>query len=272
MSTPLASSVGAARLLRLPKCGAPGYGYAVPTARTLLFSVFVLGACPQWLGACAQWPRYDNLPVDTAERLVAGSQVGPSWDVAWTEASPLSEPLNDDPRALPAETIGLDEGVQLSSALLGSGWVYGTPPARTEECGHTSAFPPKEDGYYLADVDWRVVEVEDVGLLCSSFYADQAGGQVDVVPFEVDECGLPVSAVFAPGGGDLPLGFGVSGTENVWSIAVSAPVRYAIAAAGWAPNDETAELPYHWAVSFLSATEGGGAGVSCPPPPDAVAL
>ena len=224
------------------------------------------------LVACAQWPRYDHLPEDTAVRLPAGSEVGPTWDIEWADATAQDEPGDDDPRGLEPEAIRPGQGAELTSSLTGTGWVYGTPPERDVDCEDTSAFPPKDDGYYLSDVDWRLVDVGEVGILCSAFYADRAGAQVDVVAFEVDACGLPVAAVFPEGGSDLPLGFGVSGAENVWSFPVTQSTRYAIAAAGWAPNDAGAELPYHWAISFLAAAQSGEGAETCPPPPNAVAL
>lgn len=225
------------------------------------------------LCACADWPRYANLPDDpTAGRLVAGTEVGGPIEVAWTDLSASEEPGDDDPRELPSLALEDGEGSLLVSSLVGTGWNYTDTSPRVEDCGHVSAFPTSDHGYYLGDVDWRVIEAPVGSTLCSGFYADTGGSQVDVVPFHVDECGLPTEPIRDPGstGESGVVGFGVNGAANTWSIEVDGDGRYALVAAGWAPDDAARVVDYHWGVAVLSAEATSGEDWECPVPPGAV--
>lgn len=220
--------------------------------------------------ACSEWPRYDHLPEDTATRLPAGQDPASQWEVDWTSSPFVKEPYDDDPTALELETLAVGAGLNSRSELLGTGWNYTGYPERAVACDHTSAFPPtgKEPGFYTGDVDWRLMDVSP-GVLCSGFFGDVPGTQIDVVPFEVDDCNLPVAPLLYADGKSAgrPVGFGESESTNEWAVVIDAPTRLAIAAAGWHPDDPENVQAYRWGLASLPPEAADDADLRCPLPP-----
>lgn len=221
------------------------------------------------LTGCTGWPVYANLPVDTANRIAAGDDPPSESPVTWTELPAAAEDgSDDDPRGMGAEGLAEARGNYLPGRLIGSGWdPTQTDVERWEECGDVAQFPPYDNGMYIGDWDWRVVDVQAAGTLCSWFKFNQAGAQADVLVYAVNECNLPTTP-FVYGSGD-PVGYNVAGPLNTWSFPVLEPVRVALVAAAWAPNDASANWVYNWGVSLLSPPEdGGNEEIVCPAPPN----
>lgn len=223
------------------------------------------------LSGCSQWPRHDHLMVDTTDRLVGGTEVSAEIPVEWEELVAPTEPGDDDPRQLAEpEIIRAGQGKNTRSTLEGTGWDYTSPADRPEDCDHVSAFPPDDDGQYAADVDWRLVDVGETGWLCNVWVAVEPGTLGDVVPFQVDACGLPYEVVLETEGENAgrPVGFGTGGQEVRWALRVEASTRFALAAAGWAPDAPDTGVAYSWGISFLADAPDGAA--SCPQAPNTV--
>lgn len=215
---------------------------------------------------CSGWPLYANLPVDTAVRVEAGSVVTEEDPVAWTELSaPLEDGSDDDPRLMTAETLSVWSGNWFVGRLNGSGWDPTATQVRWEQCEDTSEFPPYENGDYIGDTDWRVIDVQEPGVLCSWFRFNQPGGQADVLVYQVNECNLPTTPLKY--GEGVVVGYNVAGQTNSWSYPLLAPQRLAIVSAAWAPNDAGASWVYQWGLSLLPAADTPEEATSCSVPP-----
>src|SRR5205085_7521743 len=115
--------------------------------------------------------------------LPAGATTG-GVQVTWTELpSPYDDSSDDDPRTTSAETLDPGHGNWYPGRLDGSGWTPGAVRPPTSECGDTTTFPPYQNGDYVGDVDWRMVDVTAAGELCSWFRFNQDMGQADVLAY-----------------------------------------------------------------------------------------
>lgn len=227
---------------------------------------------PLWtlLVACEGWPRYANLPSQDPDVLPAGAVIDPGPLVTWTLLpSPPEDGSDDDPREMSAETLGVQRGNYFPARLTGAGWdPADTGGASWEACGDVSTFPPYDNGNYVGDRDWRVVDLQSAGVLCSWFRFNRPGGQADVLVYEVNECNLPTTP-FVYGSGD-PVGYNVAGQLNTWSYPIVEPRRVALVAAAWAPNDAVSSFVYNWGISLLPTPDADtAAALVCPEPPPA---
>jgi hypothetical protein len=212
------------------------------------------------LTACATWPRYEHLPVDSGDQVAIGQD---SAGVEWTALGDQDdEGSDDDPRGVAAESLPLAHGNYVVADLAGTGWLADAVAARPADCGSPSGFPPDATGDYAADVDWRLVNL-DPGVLCSVFAFDGAGGASDVLVYTLDACDLPLEVARLPSGD--PLGADVSSGPNVWTYPVLEPVRVGVVAASRAPDAPDTLATYRWGLALMPAPETGDA--SCPAPP-----
>lgn len=227
---------------------------------------------PLWtlLAGCEGWPRYANLPGLDPDLLPAGTVIETGPQVTWTLLpSPPEDGSDDDPRSMSAEGLGMDRGNYFPARLTGSGWdPADTGAERWEDCGDVAEFPPYDNGNYMGDWDWRVVDVQSAGVFCSWFRFNQPGGQADVLVYEVNACNLPTTP-FVYGNGD-PVGYNVAGQLNTWSYPILEPRRIALVAAAWAPNDTATSWVYNWGISLLPTPDAeAGDELVCPEPPTA---
>lgn len=217
---------------------------------------------------CEGWPVYAHLPEDTVERVEVGA-VGPGEDtVTWIHLdAPLEDGSDDDPRGLAAEDLAIATGNYVAGRITGSGWdPTQTEVERWEECGDVAQFPPFDNGNYLGDADWRVIDVQAAGTLCSFLKFTQPGPQADVLVYPVNSCNLPTQPLVY--GTGEPVGYNVAGQVNTWSYPLLAPTRLALVAAAWAPNDPTAEWNYNWGIALLPPPDAGSTEeIVCPTPP-----
>jgi hypothetical protein len=218
------------------------------------------------LPACQGWPTYANLPVDSGTIVRYDALPGDAASVTWTQLpSPDEDGTDDDPRGMSAEGLSEGRGNYFAGRLAGSGWdPTQTDVERWEECGDVAQFPPYDNGMYLGDWDWRVVDIESTGTFCSWFKFNQPGGQADVLVYAVNACNLPTTPYLYESGD--PVGYNVAGQLNTWSYPIESPTRVAVVAAAWAPNDPSASWVYEWGLSLLTAAEDGDE-VVCPAPP-----
>ncbi len=220
------------------------------------------------LAGCDGWPLYANLPVDEVTRVASDELVLVGGDVTWIELDPpLEDGSDDDPRTMSAESIVPSFGNYFPGRLTGSGWdPTQTEVERWEECGDVAQFPPFENGNYIGDTDWRVIDIQEAGTLCSYLRFNQPGAQADVLVYPVNACNLPTSPLLY--GTGQPVGYNVAGQVNVWSYPILEPTRLALVAAAWAPNDATSSWVYNWGVAVLPPPESGSTEeIVCPAPP-----
>ena len=210
------------------------------------------------LTGCSAWPRFSHLtlPPDAVEAQTATSDEA---SVAWVDldTSESGEPANDDARTTTLETLILGNGNRMNGRLAGSGWDFDAVASRPADCGTVSAFPTEPLGDYMGDVDWRVVDVTDAGVLCNAIGTGDPDARVDALVFAVDDCGVPIAAKRDADGNIL--GFGSEDRVNEWRHVLSSPTRLALAAAAWAPDDLTRILTYNWELSLISDD-----GTDCP--------
>lgn len=212
------------------------------------------------LAACAGWPRYAHLPDDTGG-VPAGSDPVVASAVTWTHLGARADLADDEPADAPVESLVAGAGNVLHGLAAGSGWDFDAAAERPADCGTPSGFPSEAAGDYAGDVDWRVVDLAEPGVLCSSFFHQDGVTRADVLVYELDACGVP-GAPLRDADGNV-LGFGAESPHNAWSLAIEAPRRLALPAAAWAPDAPDASLRYLWGLALVPLP-GGGASVRCP--------
>ncbi len=211
------------------------------------------------LAACAEWPRFENLPPapDTGA-LPAGTDPGSTVDISWS--GPLDATENGADNGLPIDDqvrLGPDEGVLLQGSFQGMGWTD-TPSEATGSCGPL-AFPLTADGNYLGDVDWVGVDAQVDGFLCATLEVDAIGVQLDLLAFDLNPCGEPDS-VRADDAGS-PYGYDAVGPVVEWALPVRGGDQLGVALAPFWPQDLSLEADWTLALSIVQA------GV-CPDPPE----
>lgn len=212
------------------------------------------------LAACADWPRFAHLP-DDAGGVPAGSEVDVASAVTWTHVGARGDNLDDAPLDAPAESLEAGAGIVVHGLAAGSGWDFDADAERPDDCGAPSGFPSEEAGDYAGDVDWRVVDLAEPGVLCSSLLHLDGVTRADVLVYELDACGVPGEPLRDADG--HVLGFGAEAPHNAWSLAIEAPRRLALPAAAWAPDAPDAALRYLWGLALVPLPRDG-AGVRCP--------
>lgn len=207
---------------------------------------------PWLLFACAEWPRYANLPEDSGTGVDPGDSGVPSAPFDWQPAADRLEQTDDAPDPARAEDLADGIGLLSRANLDGTGWAQVVPEREAcAEDGTVSSFPPYETGMYAADVDWWVVRIPAAGRLCGVFSAVSESVRVDVVPYPlVGACSLP-GAPLRDDDGNIA-GYATESADNAWMVAVE-PGLYAIAAAGYAPNGAEKQL-YSWGLAFFTQT------------------
>lgn len=230
------------------------------------------------LAGCSEWPRYDHLSEPSPGQ--ADATIDPRdalWDVIhWVTEGPEIE-VNDHP---PSEGIRLDAftGWIREGSLDGWGWDaasdYRMDP--DPECGHDPAFPPQDHGYYAGDIDWYGVIASESGTLCATVRFDlddsDPGRRYDLMLYRIDDCGIPIEPArlddIPEGLDEAPvLGYPLGDTEGSWGTPVWGTENLGVVLAGWAPEDEDADIHYTLAVSLVNTTDSAGASI-CPRIPE----
>lgn len=202
------------------------------------------------IAACAEWPRFENVVRDdTGGAPPRGVPVVQSPIHVWSDVGPRSEAEDDEPTSPPVEDLVELQGIRLAGRIVGSGWDPSAVAARPECTGVPGAFPTEATGDYLGDVDWRLVEIATPGVLCSSLASAAPEFRVDVLAFDLDECGLPDWPF--TGLGQSIIGFAPSTAINRWGIRIDQPGRYGLVAAAWSPNQPSAAAAYSWGIALL---------------------
>lgn len=200
--------------------------------------------------ACAEWPRFSNLPPDTGEAVAPGDEVQVITDFAWEEREPVSEPDDDRPALAELEPVSLGSGILRRGKANGSGWDFDARADRPECDGIASGFPSEATGDYLGDIDWRRIEIAGAGVLCSSFAYKAEDARPDVLLYSLDACGNPGEPVAAAPG--HPLGFAGSTNRSDWATDIDSPVTMGVVASAWAPDAPTRELTYNWGLALVA--------------------
>lgn len=218
---------------------------------------------------CAEWPRFGNLPDDGA-LVPASTDPGSLVTIAWAPGLEGAGDDNDLPTGadVPLLDLAHGEGFLVRGTLDGLGWSDTTEPEQitSASCaGATGTRSPLQDGDYLGDVDFFLVDVPVGSTLCARVMLDiDTTVGWDLVPFEADACGIPAEIP----SDDLgePVGVDGGGVLGGWGIAATHD-RYAILFAGYHPNDGTAQVDYVVGVSVVAGGAGGRPGI-CPLLPD----
>lgn len=208
---------------------------------------------------CAGWPLYADPPGADPEGVAAPEDPRSLLDPEW-EAIAEGEDV-DDPTAVAPRFLAPGKALLVVGSLAGVGWSdAATPrPVASEACGSEAPRGPFEQGDWIGDVDFVRVEVEADGQLCVEVATDRADVGWDLLLAEVDACGVPVAFVERDA---EPLGFGLGGREGGWGVQVAAG-SHAVLLAGYAPNDQEAEVAYRLGVSLLNPSPSGSVG-PCP--------
>lgn len=218
--------------------------------------------------ACAEWPRYANLPEAPQDALAPGEE--PEL-VTWTAGAREADPGNDSP----PEVVSLEMGVGLLyyGSLQGLGWDSTQTPSHEVLCGESSAtseYPPISTGAYTGDVDWVSVSPDTTGVLCAAIeiswpddLSDVAG--YDLLLYELDSCLNPLQTFDNAQG--QAIGLGLRTSEAGWEADVVEGAALGVMLAGYVPG-VTLELTPSWRVglSLVPTPEEGGLG--CPDLPE----
>lgn len=204
------------------------------------------------LGACEGWPRYAHLPASgDPDALAAGSDPGLDGGTSWE--GPLDEGEKDSNSGLPIGTVralDIGQGLWIQGELSGSGW---TDEAADLEgsCG-SLAFPPGAQGGYTGDVDWVGVMAATDGLLCAQLEISPDSLQFDLVPYLLDVCEEPVTALLDPGGAIV--GIDQAAPQAAWSVPVLAGQSVGVALAAFWPSDDTLRAPWSLSLALVEAS------------------
>jgi hypothetical protein len=255
----------------------------------------VLGTLAVLMPACADWPRYGNLPEAPSNLVPSETDPRDMFEIEWeqfNENSGETGDLNDDPVTAggsnPPPTLELGSGTSVSGSLSRIGWnqEMGVPSFPEVECEPQDAFQtvfPADNGYYIGDVDFYVFSTGDLGessaLLCGMVKAGPlveggtytlANAGWDLLLFELDDCMVP-KQVFSSEGEEA-LGYGMGGAEGYWSIPVAGGKQYAVLFASYTDptqEGETATDGYNYTLGAAIINGSQTAAAVCPNLPSA---
>lgn len=228
-----------------------------------------LFACLAVAAGCAEWPRFAHLPTTESQfpaSIDPASLVNTAWDPIGQESTTS---LNDLPTDadVPVADLAIGEGVLFVGNLDGVGWSDNAEPASitSSSCaGATGTRAPLASGDYIGDVDFLRVRVPVNTTLCARvMLPDAADLGWDLVPFQTDECGIPMGPVTEDG---EAVGVNRGGGVGGWGIATTHD-RYAVSLAGYFPNEPERLAGYVLGLAVVPAAQDGGAGL-CPLLPD----
>lgn len=215
------------------------------------------------LSGCSEWPRFANLPQDTAEPVLAGTTV--ATPVTWIDGATLTVPS-----LRPGEASSLPPGLGLlwQDRLLGAGTTAADTgaPAVDTGCGLASDHPPVLRGAYAGQSLWTVMAPEAVGTLCATAWFDDPAVLVDLLVYDLSQCGVPQGPWLDPDSAAV-VGLGGTGGRVAWRLPVVAGAPLGLALAAAEPQDPDGDYPHRLAVTLVARAVGGEDG-ACPVPPE----
>lgn len=219
------------------------------------------------LAGCAQWPRFAH-PIGQGDASQQPGDTDPTTLVttSWTQAAEAE--INDLPTddAVARASLAPGLGVEVSGVLDLAGWDSTATPVAIEDdaCAGSSGVRTAgvEAGDYLGDVDFFLVDATEDGVLCAAaeVAVDGPDRGWDLLAFPADACGVPGAPIE---GADGPVGYGLGGEADGWSIPVSQGDRVAILLSSYAPNAPEGAFAYRLGLSMVAASSAGVAPV-CP--------
>lgn len=208
--------------------------------------------CLAPLCACSEWPRSSNLP-DGDPGIVAPDDPAELVEVDWETLSAIADaPV---PNAV-SRTLSPGMGVLIDASLDGTGWNDNLPNrvfmSNGESCDAAGSLTVGIPGDWTGDVDAFGLVIDEPVILCASVRGAGAETGWDLLLIGVDDCLLPTRTVFDA---DTPVGLGIGGDPNGWSLAVP-PGTYQVLFAAYDPVDDDNLIDYRLALSALDVSEG----------------
>ena len=225
------------------------------------------------LSACAEWPRYANLPDDNIEGFPAGTDPADAVDVDWSAAEREADPGNETPPE--AAALDLGAGRLFYGSLDSAGWDSTVEVDHQVTCGDqlaTSEYPPIEQGVYTGDVDWVSVAPSADGVLCAVLDLSlddslPAGFAYDLLLYDLDTCGNPLTLHVNSDG--KPIGEALYQDQEGWSDDVTGGTALGVVLAGFIPGEiVTQQLAWRLGVALVPANAEGD--TLCPSLPEAL--
>jgi len=203
---------------------------------------------------CSNWPLHGNLPQENGRLLPVGEDPRALYDLAWVSVDEMVD--SDTTIGLAHHEVDQQTARHYSGRLAGTGWWDDADSVVLDAgCGSSWARSPLQDGDYLGDVDYFIVDLTEAGTLCGRLTVDAPDYGWDLLLHPLDLCDVPSERVVDAQGGILGLGLG--GPIGEWSVPVQ-PGAYAVLLAGYYPNDDEAQLNYDLGLALIATPDGEG--------------
>ena len=207
--------------------------------------------------ACGAWPVYNHLPSD-GDPLPSSTDPRTLVEAGWVAVDPVD--AEQPPGGNRGELV-LGQGLVAEGQLEGIGWSDSVDARLLNDprCGtQGTRAPDPRGGDWVGDVDVLSALVAAPGWLCVEARTDAPDIGLDLIAWQLDECGIPERTLHADDG--RPFGWNLRGPNALWRANVAKGDRLAIVLAGFAPNDGSRLVNYTLALSMV---EDG----PCPLPP-----
>lgn len=221
-------------------------------------------------GACADWPRSQNLPANegsTPSNGALGDLIRVDWTVA--QETNLGDVDYNDTITSSIEAYGTGEisrgnGITVYGSLQSTGWNKEMArPSLTlgESCATTTLDDVNiDEGFYIGDLDFYTLKATsetdgETVALCATVQSEEERLGWDLLLIELDGCDVaPLIRTDEEAG--VPLGYGLGGSTGTWSAPIELGKTYAVMHAGYTlPTSDTAEeatpIAYQLGVSVV---------------------